>query len=221
MAAAGRTGRAKKNVLAHHLRRHRGDGAAVPLRQAAHQAVCRQRASQRAWLLAPLVHSGRFDTAAAPLRMNGARFSLFKEKPVAEQQREAPDPHNSPLRQALYLDQTTWLPDQQLERIDRTVHGVEARLPYLDHRIAEYVSALPDEHRVRGLTTKWILREAARRLLPAPLARRAKGGWRIELGGWLRNELRDFVLDHLQGRSSVTPPYYDAAALDKVLGEPA
>ena len=85
--------------------------------------------------------------------------------------------------------------------------------------MVEYVSALPDEQRVNGLTTKRILRDAARRLLPAPLARRAKGGWRLDAGGWLRNELRDFALDHLQGRSSVTRHYYDAAALDKVLDE--
>jgi len=39
------------------------------------------------------------------------------------------------------------------------------------------------------------------------------------VAGWLRNELRDFMLDHLQGRSSATRQYYDAAALDRVLDE--
>jgi asparagine synthase (glutamine-hydrolysing) len=43
--------------------------------------------------------------------------------------------------------------------------------------------------------------------------------WRLDFGGWLRNELREFALDHLQGRSSVTRHYYDAAALDRVLDE--
>jgi asparagine synthase (glutamine-hydrolysing) len=167
-------------------------------------------------LLAPLVSAGRFDTAAGPLRL---RDSQVVRNPLAVKSESTADPQNSPLRRALYADQTTWLPDQLLERIDRATAGLEARLPFLDHRVAEYVSALPDEQRVRGFTTKRILREAAGRLLPAPLARRAKGGWRLDVGGWLRNELRDFTLDHLQGRTSVTRQYYDAAALDKVLDE--
>ena len=90
-------------------------------------------------------------------------------------------------------------------------------MPFLDHRVAEYVSSLPDEQRVRGFTTKWILRQAARRLLPAPLRRRPKAGWRLDVASWLRNELRDFTLDHLQSGSSVTRPYYDNATLDRVL----
>jgi asparagine synthase (glutamine-hydrolysing) len=94
---------------------------------------------------------------------------------------------------------------------------VEARLPFLDHRIAEYVSGLPDEQRVRGLTTKWILREAGRRLLPAPLRKRVHADWRLDVAGWLRGELRDFTLDHLQAASSATRHYYDAATLERVL----
>src|SRR5258706_15320310 len=67
------------------------------------------------------------------------------------------DPQASPLRRALYIGQTTWLPDELLERSDRAaaLAGAEARLPYLDHRLAEYVSSLPDDRRVRGLATKW------------------------------------------------------------------
>jgi asparagine synthase (glutamine-hydrolysing) len=53
--------------------------------------------------------------------------------------------------------------------------------------------------------------------MPASLRRRPKAGWRLDVAGWLRNELRDFTLEHLQGRSSVTRPYYDAATLDRVL----
>jgi asparagine synthase (glutamine-hydrolysing) len=119
----------------------------------------------------------------------------------------------------LYIDQMSWLPDQLLERTDRATMAasVEARMPFLDHRIAEYVSALPDEHRVRGVTTKWILRQAGRRLIPGALRRRPKAGWRLDVAGWLRNELRDFTLDHLQATSSVTRHYYDAVALDRVL----
>ena len=65
-------------------------------------------------------------------------------------------------------DQTSWLPDNLLERADRMTMAasIEARVPFLDHELAAFVSALPDRFRVRGRRTKWILREAARHLLP-------------------------------------------------------
>jgi asparagine synthase (glutamine-hydrolysing) len=192
---AAEAGRRVKTVLT-------GDGCDEVLggyRRYVAEVVCGGVDAFPARLLAPLVGAGRFDAEA-------------KAESDA-------DPQASPLRRALYIDQTTWLPDLLLERIDRAAAEVEPRLPFLDHRLAEYVSSLPDEQRVRGLTTKWILRAAARRVLPAPLARRAKRGWRLDVGGWLRGELRAFTLEHLQSRTSVTRQYYDAPALDKVLDE--
>jgi asparagine synthase (glutamine-hydrolysing) len=185
------------------------------------QVMCGGVDAFPARLLAPLVGAGRFDSAAAPLKLNGYRDRLFSAPAPGPGFSTDMDRRASRLRRALYLDQTTWLPDQLLERNDRaaTAGALELRMPFLDHCLVEYVSGLPDEQRVSGLTTKRILREAARRLLPAPLAQRAKAGWRLDVAGWLRHELRDFTLDHLQGRSSLTRQYYDAAVLDRVLDE--
>ena len=184
------------------------------------QVMCGSVEAFPARLLAPLVSNGRFDTAAAPLRLRRHREQLLRGG-LAPASRSDPGKASSRLRRALYLDQTTWLPDQLLERNDRAAAAaaLELRMPFLDHRLVEYVAALPDSERVRGLTTKRILRDAARRLLPAPLAKRTKAGWRLDVGGWLRDELRDYMLEHLQGRSSLTRQYYEAAALDGVLDE--
>ncbi|MGH8642692.1 MAG: asparagine synthase (glutamine-hydrolyzing), partial [Burkholderiales bacterium] len=94
------------------------------------------------------------------LRLNGT--------PVAGPPFDA-DPRASALRRILYFDQTSWLPDNLLERADRMTMAasIEARVPFLDHELAAYVSSLPDEFRVRGLRGKWILRAAGRQLLPA------------------------------------------------------
>jgi asparagine synthase (glutamine-hydrolysing) len=129
------------------------------------------------------------------------------------------DPNASSLRRALYFDQASWLPDNVLERADRMTMAasLEARAPFLDHRLVEFVSALPDELRVRGLETKWILRQAARPLLPR--LRPRKAGFRIPVGAWLRGELRDFLLEHLRGAGSLTRPYYEPRTLDRVLDE--
>jgi asparagine synthase (glutamine-hydrolysing) len=172
-------------------------------------------------LFAPLVSAGRFDTAAAKLKLEGWSDRLIKEPKESGSGPDSPREGNSTLRRALYQDQTTWLPDQLLERTDRTTMAasLQAGMPFLDHRVAEYVSALPDAQRVRGLTTKWILREAAKRLIPPELRRRPKAGWRLDVAGWLRNDLKDFMLDHLQGGTSVTRRYYDAATLDRVVAD--
>src|SRR5690606_34415833 len=79
-----------------------------------------------------------------------------------------PEPGASALRRMLYFDQSSWLPDNLLERADRMTMAasIESRVPFLDHELAAFVSGLPDDCRVRGLRTKWILRQAARTLLP-------------------------------------------------------
>jgi asparagine synthase (glutamine-hydrolysing) len=167
-------------------------------------------------LFAPLVSRQRSGTAAALLKRNDANRARSPMRSAEPQPRD-----NSRLRRAMYLDQTRWLPDQLLERTECATRSasLQAAMPFLDHRLAEYVSALPDAQRVRGLTTKWILREAAKRVIPEELRRRPKAGWRVDATGWLANELHDFTLEHLQGASSVTRQYYDAVALDRVLGD--
>jgi asparagine synthase (glutamine-hydrolysing) len=148
---------------------------------------------------------------------------LQREEKIQKSTKNPPfdaDPQASSLRRVLYADQTRWLPDQLLERNDRAgaAASVELRMPFVDHRFAECVSALADDQRVRGLSTKWILRQAAKRLMPAGLAGR-KAGFRLPVRDWLRNELRDTLVEHLQSAASQTRRYYDAGMLDRLVNE--
>ena len=131
------------------------------------------------------------------------------------------DPHNSTLRRILYFDQTSWLPDNLLERGDRMTMAasIEARVPFLDHELVAFVSSLPDHYRIRGLCSKWILREAGRQLIPERILKRPKVGFRVPVNEWFRGEMREFLLDHLQSASSLTRAYYDRQALGQVLTE--
>jgi asparagine synthase (glutamine-hydrolysing) len=190
-------------------------------------------------LLAPLARSASAKTALASLRLGDwreryarwsgaltaaerARLSLVGQDAAGDGSSPPfdADPRASGLRRLLYFGQTSALPDQLLERNDRAAAAasIEARLPFLDHRLAEYVSALPDDQRVRGLATKWILRRAGKRLIPAGFEMR-KAGFRMPVRDWLRNELRETLVDHLQGGASRTRPYYDAALLDRMVDE--
>lgn len=128
---------------------------------------------------------------------------------------------NSPLRRILYFDQTSWLPDNLLERGDRMTMAasLEARMPFMDHELVAFVSSLPDEYRVRGQRTKWLLYEAMKRLLPASILNRPKVGFRVPVNEWFRGPMRDYLYDHLTGPDSRTVSYYRRDALERVLRE--
>ncbi|HET7729614.1 MAG TPA: asparagine synthase C-terminal domain-containing protein, partial [Usitatibacter sp.] len=131
------------------------------------------------------------------------------------------DPQASPLRRILYSDQTSWLPDNLLERGDRMTMAasIESRVPFLDHELAGYVSSLPDHYRVKGMKTKWILRQAGRSLIPEKILNRPKVGFRVPVNKWFQGPMKDYLRDHLQGADSKTRAYYDPQVLDRVVGD--
>jgi asparagine synthase (glutamine-hydrolysing) len=147
------------------------------------------------------------------VKPNGGLFVIPVRNPA--------EPETGELRQILYYEQTGWLADNLLERTDRmgNLAALELRTPFLDHRVAEYVSTLPDAARVRGLSTKWILRKADERLLADGDLKLQKGGFRIGLAELMRGDLRELVADNLRGPSCLTRAYYDPAVLDRVLDE--
>ncbi|RZB36226.1 MAG: asparagine synthase (glutamine-hydrolysing) [Desulfobacteraceae bacterium Eth-SRB2] len=86
--------------------------------------------------------------------------------------------------------------------------GVENRCPFLDHRLIEYVSALPSHMKIRGGTTKWIFREVADGRIPkAILKRRLKMGFPTPLGVWLRKELPEVARQWLDNYRVL--PFFD------------
>ena len=131
------------------------------------------------------------------------------------------DPGSSTLRRILYFDQTSWLPDNLLERGDRMTMAasIESRVPFLDHELAGFVSSLPDTYRVKGFSTKWILRQAGRSLIPASILDRPKVGFRVPVNQWFRTRMRDYLVEHLQGSESKTRAYFDRQVLDRVVGD--
>ena len=84
------------------------------------------------------------------------------------------DGRGDALRRMLYADVHTWLADNLLERGDRMsmAASLELRPPFLDHRLVELAFALPSSVKVRGGTTKWVVKEVARRV-PARRCRRS------------------------------------------------
>ena len=109
-----------------------------------------------------------------------------------------------PVDRMLRHDLRHWLPDNLLERGDRMsmAASLELRPPLLDHHLVELAFRLPSSVKVRSGTTKWVLKEVARELLPDDVIDRRKVGFRVPLDSWFRTELRDTARDRLTGADS-------------------
>ncbi|HYY72449.1 MAG TPA: asparagine synthase (glutamine-hydrolyzing), partial [Candidatus Bathyarchaeia archaeon] len=98
-----------------------------------------------------------------------------------------------------YVDLHSFLPYNLLRYSDRMsmAHGLELRCPYTDHKLLEFLSRIPWRYKLRGNQTKFLLREAARDLLPKRILRRGKLGLNPPMGMWLRGKLRPLLHEYL------------------------
>lgn len=129
---------------------------------------------------------GRLLTASPP--------DLFPYSPEME----------SSLRRTLFFDQTSWLPDNLLERGDRMMMAgsIEGRMPFMDTVLANVVARFPDEFLTGGKGGKTVLRAAMDKVLPAKIVRRKKVGFRVPVGEWFRGPYRAFLRDMLVSETS-------------------
>lgn len=129
----------------------------------------------------------------------GVRESLREQDPFEDARRHVVESGLSGgLNRLLYLCAKMYLQDGVLNKVDRAsmAHSLEVRVPYLDHRLVEYVSGLPVSWKCRSFTTKVLLKQAAEPYLPKRIVRRRKAGFMMPLASWLRGELRDLVEAH-------------------------
>ena len=123
------------------------------------------------------------------------------------------------IRRMLAGDVSSWLPDNLLERGDRMsmAASLELRPPFLDHRLVELAFSLPSSVKLRGGVTKWVVKEVARRHLPADIVDRRKVGFRVPMDAWFRGGLQDMAWDVLTSRDSLAATMMDRAAVRRLL----
>lgn len=96
-----------------------------------------------------------------------------------------------------YLCMKLYLQDGILVKVDRAsmANGLEVRAPFLDYQLVEFACGIQPQHKLNGLTTKYILKHAVRNLLPRHIIRRRKAGFMIPLATWLEKDLRPMLED--------------------------
>lgn len=120
-----------------------------------------------------------------------------------------------------FVDVHTYLPDDLLVKVDvaTMIHSLEARSPFLDHRLAEFAARLPANYKLRGRTSKYILKQALRNHLPATILHRDKQGFGMPVGRWFRRELRQVTYDVLLDRRTVHRGILDGDGVRALLDE--
>jgi asparagine synthase (glutamine-hydrolysing) len=120
-----------------------------------------------------------------------------------------------------YADVKSYLVDNILTKVDRMSMAVslEARVPLLDHRIVEFALNLPPEMKLRGQTTKYLLRQAVAGLLPAEVLAKPKQGFSMPLKHWLCGPLRPLLTDLLSPAAIARDGYFQPRCVEQWISE--
>ena len=103
------------------------------------------------------------------------------------------------INRMLYLDMKMYLQDDILVKVDRAsmANSLEVRAPFLDYKLVEFVASLPPEFKLHNFTSKYILKKTLEHILPKSILKRPKKGFGIPVAKWLREDLKDMMLDML------------------------
>jgi asparagine synthase (glutamine-hydrolysing) len=165
------------------------------------------------------IESMYFDNFAVfPLSMQGQLLSAQALEqvgiidPYASVRRALAETNaNSLLDRLLYADIKTYLHELLMKQDQMSMAtSVESRVPFLDHKLVEFTCALPENLKLRNSTTKWILRESMKELLPAPILSRSKMGFPVPVGKWFRGAYRPIVEQYVLSERALSRGIFNA-----------
>jgi len=117
------------------------------------------------------------------------------------------------------LDIKNYLPLDILTKVDRMsmAHSIETRVPLLDHKLVEFALTIPPEMHLRGGTTKYVLKQAMKGILPDRIIQRPKKGFAVPLGYWFRGKLGSYVRDLLLGERGRRRGFFNLPYIDSLV----
>jgi asparagine synthase (glutamine-hydrolysing) len=183
--------------------------------------------AQRTFLAMPRTPEAVFldNFAGMPLRI---QQRLLRQAPAGHSDLYAPslayfarlNGRNGVLGRMLYTDVKTYLVELLMKQDQMSMSAsIESRVPFLDHKLVEFAARLPDRLKVSGFTTKRILREAVRGLLPDAVLTRKKMGFPVPFGSWVKGRwhsmAREVLLDPRSRQRGLTDPVSVESLLDE------
>jgi len=105
---------------------------------------------------------------------------------------------DSLLDRLLYADIKTYLHELLMKQDQMSMAtSIESRVPFLDHKLVEFTCSLPERLKLRGGTTKYILRESMKGVLPEAILSRSKMGFPVPIGAWFRGAYRSIIDEYV------------------------
>jgi asparagine synthase (glutamine-hydrolysing) len=128
---------------------------------------------------------------------------------------------NNLLDRMLYTDFVTRLPEHSLVLTDRMsmAHGLEARSPFLDHELVEFLAKVPAKIKVQNNQPKYLMRKLAANYLPAPILQREKQGFMLPIAYWFRTDLFPLVSQMLEQSYFVKAGWLKKESIQRLLDE--
>jgi asparagine synthase (glutamine-hydrolysing) len=125
------------------------------------------------------------------------------------------------LDRMLYTDFVTRLPEHSLVLTDRMsmAHGLEARSPFLDHELVEFLAKVPAKIKVQNNQPKYLMRKLAANYLPAPILQREKQGFMLPIAYWFRTDLFPLVSQMLEHSYFVKAGWFKKESIQRLLDE--
>jgi asparagine synthase (glutamine-hydrolysing) len=120
---------------------------------------------------------------------------------------------------ALLADIMTYLPNDLLVKVDIATMAVslEARSPFLDHKVIEFAASLPEKYKLRGLTTKYLLKQILKKLLPQENLDRRKMGFGVPIGHWFRGQLQPFLRETILSEKALKRGLFKPEAVKQMV----
>lgn len=121
----------------------------------------------------------------------------------------------------LYADIKVWLADNNLIRVDAMsmAHSLEARVPFLDHELVEFMARVPPQLKMKNGTLKYLLKSAMKGKVPEQIIKRKKAGWHVPLAKWFQEDLKDYVIEILSHPKVIKSGFFRKDSITNLLNE--
>ncbi|MBA3320275.1 MAG: asparagine synthase (glutamine-hydrolyzing), partial [Pyrinomonadaceae bacterium] len=124
------------------------------------------------------------------------------------------------LNRLLYADIKTYLHELLMKQDQMSMAAsIESRVPFLDHKLVEYTARLPERMKLRGLTTKHILRQSMKGVLPEEILSRRKMGFPVPVGAWFRGKFHGIVDEYVLSARARNRGLFDEAYVRRLVAE--